>query len=177
MVVERPTPPTCRRSPGRVRFDDVRFGYTALRAGARRLRPRTSRAGETVALVGGSGSGKSTVALLLPRFYDVAEGAVTIDGVDVRDVTLDSLRGQVGVVFEEAFLFSDTVRANIAYGRPDATDDEVAGRRPRRPRPTSSSRACPTATTPSSASGASPCRAASASASPWPGRSSPTRGS
>ena len=68
----------------------------------------------------------STVGLLLPRFYDVSSGAVTIDGTDVRDVTFDSLRRQIGVVFEDAFLFSDTVRANIAYGRPDATDDEVA---------------------------------------------------
>src|SRR5581483_7825248 len=82
-------------------------------------------AGETVALVGASGSGKSTVALLLPRFYDVSAGRVAIDGIDMRDVTFDSLRRQVGVVFEESFLFSDTVRANIAYGRPDVTDAEV----------------------------------------------------
>ena len=109
---------------GEVRFAGVRFGYSRdepvldgfdLRVGA----------GERVALVGTSGSGKSTVALLLPRFYDVAEGAISIDGVDVRDVTLDSLRRQVGVVFEEPFLFSDTIRANVAYGRPDATDAEV----------------------------------------------------
>jgi ABC-type multidrug transport system fused ATPase/permease subunit len=81
--------------------------------------------GETVALVGASGSGKSTVSLLLPRFYDVQDGAIRIDGVDVRDATLDSLRREIGIVFEDAFLFSDTVRANIAYGRPDATDEEV----------------------------------------------------
>ena len=81
--------------------------------------------GETVALVGTSGSGKSTVALLLPRFYDVQSGSITIDGIDVRTVTLDSLRRQIGVVFEDSFLFSDTIRSNIAYGRPDATDDEV----------------------------------------------------
>jgi ATP-binding cassette subfamily B protein len=109
---------------GAVRFDDVRFGYSAsapvLDGFTLHVAP-----GETVALVGGSGSGKSTVALLLPRFYDVADGAVTIDGVDVRTTTFDSLRGQVGVVFEESFLFSDSVRDNIAYGRPDATDAEV----------------------------------------------------
>ena len=81
--------------------------------------------GETVALVGASGSGKSTVSLLLPRFYDVQDGAIRIDGVDVRDVTLDSVRGEIGIVFEDAFLFSDTVRANIAYGRPAATDAEI----------------------------------------------------
>jgi ATP-binding cassette subfamily B protein len=109
---------------GEVRFDDVRFGYTTtepvLDGFSLHVAP-----GETVALVGGSGSGKSTVGLLLPRFYDVAAGTVTVDGIDVRDVTFDSLRGQVGVVFEESFLFSDTVRSNIAYGRPDATDEEV----------------------------------------------------
>ena len=104
---------------GNVRFDDVRFGYTKSEPVLDGF-SLTVPAGSTVALVGASGSGKSTVSLLLPRFYDVAPtgGAVTIDGIDVRDVTFDSLRRQVGVVFEESFLFSDTVRSNIAYGRP-----------------------------------------------------------
>ena len=105
-------------------FDNVTFGYTVsdpvLKGFTLDVAP-----GETVALVGASGSGKSTVALLLPRFYDAAEGSITIDGVNVRDVTLDSLRRGVGVVFEDPFLFSDSLRANIAYGRPDATDDEI----------------------------------------------------
>ena len=82
-------------------------------------------AGERVAIVGPSGSGKSTVTMLVSRFYDPDRGAVLVDGHDVRGVTLQSLRRQVGVVFEEAFLFSDTVRANIAYGRPGATDEEI----------------------------------------------------
>ena len=124
IVAERPDATELPPALGAVRFDEVRFGYTTsepvLDGFTLHVAP-----GETVALVGGSGSGKSTVALLLPRFYDVAEGSVTIDGVDVRSVTFDSLRGQVGVVFEESFLFSDSVRENIAYGRPDATDDEV----------------------------------------------------
>jgi len=81
--------------------------------------------GERVAIVGPSGSGKSTLAMLVSRFYDPTEGAVLVDGHDVRDVTLRSLRQQVGVVFEESFLFSDSVRANIAYGRPDATDEQI----------------------------------------------------
>ena len=81
--------------------------------------------GQTLALVGTSGSGKSTVSLLLPRFYDVTEGAIRIGGHDVRDLTTESLRAAIGLVPEDSFLFSDTVRANIAYGRSDATDAEV----------------------------------------------------
>ncbi|HEX4539908.1 MAG TPA: ABC transporter ATP-binding protein [Acidimicrobiales bacterium] len=123
-VVERDGAQTLHQLRGEVSFDLVSFGYM-------RSRPVLSgfslcvRPGETVALVGASGSGKSTVALLLPRFYDVDGGSVRVDGVDVRDVTFESLRRQIGVVFEETFLFSDTVRANIAYGRPDATEEQV----------------------------------------------------
>ena len=107
-----------------VSFNHVRFGYTAEEPALADF-SLTIDAGEVVALVGGSGSGKSTVTALLPRFYDVAGGAISIDGIDVRDVTLASLRSRVGVVFEEAFLFSDTVHENIAYGRPDATREQV----------------------------------------------------
>jgi len=82
--------------------------------------------GETVALVGTAGSGKSTISLLLPRFYDVRGGAVKVGGYDVRDVTQESLRATIGMVMEESFLFSDSVKANIAYGRPDATDEQLA---------------------------------------------------
>jgi ATP-binding cassette subfamily B protein len=78
-----------------------------------------------MAVVGTSGSGKSTISLLLPRFYDVTAGAVRVGGHDVRDVTFDSLRAAIGLVMEESFLFSDTIKANIAYGRPDATDEQV----------------------------------------------------
>ncbi|MFD5429461.1 ABC transporter ATP-binding protein [Streptomyces sp. NPDC127084] len=84
------------------------------------------RPGETVAVVGASGSGKSTVSLLLPRFYDVTGGAVLVGGHDVRELTLESLRAAIGLVPEDSFLFSDTVRANIAYGKPGATDEEIA---------------------------------------------------
>ncbi|WP_240615897.1 ABC transporter ATP-binding protein [Nakamurella deserti] len=83
------------------------------------------RPGETVALVGASGSGKSTISLLLPRFYDPARGTVALGGVDVRTVSLLELRAAMGVVFEEAFLFSASVRDNLAYGRPDATDEQI----------------------------------------------------
>jgi ATP-binding cassette, subfamily B, bacterial len=107
-----------------IELDDVHFGYVpsepVLRGLSLRVRP-----GETVAVVGTSGSGKSTISLLLPRFYDVQDGAVRIGGHDVRDLTLDSLRASIGLVMEESFLFSDTVASNIAYGRPDATQEQI----------------------------------------------------
>jgi ATP-binding cassette subfamily B protein len=115
-----PLPPT----RGEVVFDHVGFGYLRSEPFLDGFDLRVAP-GETVALVGTSGSGKSTVALLLPRFYEVQSGAVRIDGHDVRDVTLESLRRQVGVVFEDPFLFSDSIAANLAYGRPDATHEEV----------------------------------------------------
>ena len=81
--------------------------------------------GQTVALLGATGSGKTTIINLIPRFYDASEGGILIDGHDVRDVTLESLRNQIGIVLQETTLFSGTIRDNIAYGRPDATDEEV----------------------------------------------------
>jgi ATP-binding cassette subfamily B protein len=81
--------------------------------------------GQTVAILGATGSGKSSLIGLIPRFYDVSEGRVTIDGIDVRDITLESLRSHIGIVLQETVLFSGTIHDNIAYGRPDATDEEV----------------------------------------------------
>ena len=124
LVTEAPDAQPLPAVRGDVEFDDVRFGYTSDEAVLDGFSLAIA-AGERVALVGASGSGKSTVSLLLPRFYDVRGGAVRVDGVDVREVTFDSLRSQVGVVFEESFLFSDTIRANIAYGRPDAPSEAV----------------------------------------------------
>jgi len=124
LVQEAPDAPELPRLEGLIELDDVTFGYSrsspVLRGLSLRVEP-----GEVVALVGASGSGKSTVSLLLPRFYDVQGGAVRLDGHDIRDVTLASLRRGIGVVFEEAFLFSDTVAANIAYGVPDASRERV----------------------------------------------------
>ncbi|MEU9329808.1 ABC transporter ATP-binding protein [Streptomyces canus] len=111
-------------APATVEFDDVSFGYDHERPVLDGLSFEI-RAGETLAVVGSSGSGKSTVSLLLPRFYDVTHGAVLIGGHDVRELTLDSLRAAIGLVPEDSFLFSDTVRNNIAYGRPEATQEEV----------------------------------------------------
>ncbi|MET8508012.1 ABC transporter ATP-binding protein [Streptomyces sp. NPDC004787] len=115
-------------APATVEFDDVSFAYQSADGKASPVLEGFSleiRPGETVAVVGASGSGKSTVSLLLPRFYDVTRGAVLVGGHDVRELTLDSLRAAVGLVPEDSFLFSDTVRANIAYGVPDATQEQI----------------------------------------------------
>ncbi|TWP53257.1 ABC transporter ATP-binding protein [Lentzea tibetensis] len=110
--------------PVGVSLDGVTFGYTRSDPVLCDLSVSVAP-GETLALVGTAGSGKSTVSLLLPRFYDVHSGSVRVGGADVRTLQLSSLRRTVGVVFEEAFLFSDTVFSNIAYGRPDASLDDV----------------------------------------------------
>jgi ATP-binding cassette subfamily B protein len=105
-------------------FDDVHFGYMPSQPVLRGLSLRVSP-GERVAIVGASGSGKSTITQLLPRFYDPASGKITIGDHNVLCVTRQSLRSAIGLVLEESFLFSGTIRANIAYGRPDATDEQI----------------------------------------------------
>lgn len=133
-IVDPERPASLPEGPLTVELEDVRFGYEPAGSGpdghaapdsvldglSLRVEP-----GETLALVGPPGSGKSTVALLLPRFYDPQAGRLAIGGVDLRDLRLHDLRAELGVVFEEAFLFSDTIRNNIAYGRPDADEDEI----------------------------------------------------
>ncbi|MFP5326531.1 MAG: ABC transporter ATP-binding protein [Acidimicrobiia bacterium] len=123
-IVDRPGAFDLVAPVGAVDFVDVSFGYgegpAVLDGFSLHLAP-----GETVALVGRTGTGKSTVARLLPRFYDVREGRVLVDGHDVRDLTVESLRAHIGLVLDEPFLFSETIRNNIAYGKPEASMEEV----------------------------------------------------
>ncbi len=109
---------------GEVRFENVSFHYDADSPVLKSV-DITAEPGQTVALLGPTGSGKSSVVNLLPRFYDPSEGRILIDGQDVRDVTLDSLRTNIGIVQQDVFLFIASIRDNIRYGRPDATDEEV----------------------------------------------------
>jgi ABC-type multidrug transport system fused ATPase/permease subunit len=123
-IHDRPGAGSLPAGTGLVRFEGVSFGYRpglpVLAGIDLELAP-----GKTVALIGHTGSGKTTLASLIPRFYDVSEGRVTIDGSDVRDVTLESLRSEIGIIAQDPFLFSATVRENLCFGRPDATDEEV----------------------------------------------------
>ncbi|NOU54164.1 ABC transporter ATP-binding protein [Brevibacillus borstelensis] len=117
---------------GDIRYNGVTFGYEEGRSILRNI-DLSIRAGETVAFVGPSGAGKTTICSLLPRFYEVNEGSITIDGIDIRKMTLASLRKQIGIVQQDVFLFSGTIRENIAYGKLDASMDEIweAARRAR----------------------------------------------
>jgi ATP-binding cassette subfamily B protein len=109
---------------GEVRFEDVSFEYIHGKPALQDI-SFTAKPGETIAILGATGSGKSTLIYLIPRFYDVTSGRILIDGIDVRDATLKSLRWQVGVVLQDVFLFTGTIRDNIAFGKPDATQEEV----------------------------------------------------
>jgi ATP-binding cassette subfamily B protein len=123
-IRDRPEAGELPVGPGLVRFDGVTFGYDPERPVLHDI-DLVLEPGRTVALIGHTGSGKTSLASLIPRFYDVRAGSVSIDGADVRDVTLDSLRSQIGVIAQDPFLFSATVRENLSFGRPDATDEEI----------------------------------------------------
>jgi subfamily B ATP-binding cassette protein MsbA len=125
-IVEKPGAPKLEAFRQSVLFDDVAFHYPAAPNGFR-LQSLTLdvKAGEVVALVGPSGGGKTTLANLLPRFYDVTSGAVKVDGRDIRDLDLASLRSQIGIVAQDTFLFNDTVANNIAYGRPGTRPEDI----------------------------------------------------
>ena len=117
----KPLPPI----QGHVRFNDVTFRYFNSSEPVLNHVTLDAQPGETVALLGATGSGKTTIINLIPRFYDVSEGQILIDGVDVCTVQIESLRRQIGIVLQETNLFTGTLRDNIAFGRPDATDDEI----------------------------------------------------
>ncbi len=124
-VLEKPDAISLPSSQGRVSFEHVGFRYFGGGDMVLKDVSFTAEPGQTVALLGATGSGKSTIINLIPRFYDATEGRVMIDGQDVRDVTLDSLRRQIGIVLQETMLFSGTIRENIAFGRPDAPMEEI----------------------------------------------------
>ncbi|MCF3933212.1 ABC transporter ATP-binding protein/permease [Acuticoccus sp. M5D2P5] len=123
-IVDRPGAVDLPEIANEIRYENVSFGYQ----GSRKILSGidlTIRAGETVAFVGPSGAGKTTICSLLPRFYEPSEGRITIDGLDIQDVTLSSLRRQIGIVQQDVFLFAGTIRDNIAYGRLGASDDDI----------------------------------------------------
>ncbi|MBA4207380.1 ABC transporter ATP-binding protein [Pannonibacter phragmitetus] len=123
-IADRPGARAVGRLDGDISYTDVRFGYKAdapLLNGV----SFAIRAGETVAFVGSSGAGKTTICSLLPRFYDVTGGAISIDGTDIRDLTLKSLRSNIGIVQQDVFLFAGTIRENIAYGRLGASEADI----------------------------------------------------
>ncbi len=124
VVQEKPDAIPLGQVSGHVRFDRVSFGYDNLSAVLSDV-SIDAAPGQVIALLGPTGSGKSTVVNLIPRFYDVTGGAITIDGTDVRDVTIESLRRSIGIVQQDVFLFIGTIRDNIAYGRPEATQEEI----------------------------------------------------
>ena len=124
-IKERPNAPALRLTGGELRFEDVTFVYADGKPALQNI-DLTVPSGQRVALVGSSGAGKSTLLNLIPRFYDPTSGRVLIDGQDIRAASLASVRATIGLVSQEAILFDDTVRANIAYGKPNATDEDIA---------------------------------------------------
>ena len=124
-IVDKPNASKLPAVKGDVKFENVTFRYVGGGEPVLKNVSFEAKSGETIALLGATGSGKTSIINLLPRFYDPVEGAITIDGHDLRNVTLDSLRSQIGIVLQETTLFSGTIRENIAFGKPDATLEEV----------------------------------------------------
>lgn len=123
-IVDRPNAQVVNHLHGDIVFNNVHFSYDQHQKVLSGINLKV-RSGQTVAFVGPSGAGKTTICSLIPRFYDVTEGHITIDGRDIRDITKQSLRSQIGIVQQEVFLFTGTIRENIAYGKKDASDKEI----------------------------------------------------
>lgn len=124
-IVDAPNAMDCKEVKGDIVFENVTFAYSKNEPPVLRDISFSVKAGETIALVGMSGGGKSTLVSLIPRFYDVTKGRILLDGIDIRDIRVRSLRDQIGMVFQDSFLFSDSVKENILLGKPGATDEEV----------------------------------------------------
>ena len=124
-IVDKPDASRLPEVRGNVRFENVTFRYFGGGEPVLNNVSFEAKPGETIALLGATGSGKTTIINMLPRFYDPSEGRITIDGYDLRDVTIDSLRSQIGIVLQETTLFSGTIRENIAFGKPEATSEEI----------------------------------------------------
>jgi ATP-binding cassette subfamily B protein len=123
-IIDRPSAADMPSLQGHIQFKDVTFGYVEDTPVLENFNLEI-QSGETIALVGDTGAGKTTVVSILNRFYEIWDGAIKIDGIDIRDVTQESLRSRIGLVLQDPFLFMGTVADNIRYGRPDATDDEI----------------------------------------------------
>ena len=124
-VESKPAASRLSRAEGRVEFDNVSFAYNEEDSDAIQNISFQANPGETIAILGATGSGKTTLLAMIPRFYDPTTGSIRIDGHDLRDLHLDDLRRNIGTVFQETFLFSNTVKSNIAFGNPDATQDQI----------------------------------------------------
>ncbi|MEM7125704.1 MAG: ABC transporter ATP-binding protein [Chloroflexota bacterium] len=123
-IQDAPNAVAVEKLDGNIEFDNVTFGYEVNKTVLNQI-DLSIKAGETVAFVGPSGAGKTTLCSLIPRFYDIDSGAITIDGIDIREMTRASLRQQIGIVQQDVFLFSGTIGENIAYGKLDASEDEI----------------------------------------------------
>ncbi len=123
-IEDRPNAIDVDHLKGDIVFKDVSFNYDSTKLVLKDIN-LSIRRGETVAFVGPSGAGKTTICSLIPRFYDVNDGAISIDGIDIRDMTQESLRGQIGIVQQDVFLFTGTIKENIAYGNLEASDEEI----------------------------------------------------
>ncbi|MBW8349522.1 ABC transporter ATP-binding protein/permease [Bacillus sp. IITD106] len=123
-IKDRPNAENVKGLMGDIQFNDVHFQYDDHKAVLEGINLNI-RAGETIAFVGPSGAGKTTICSLIPRFYDVKSGSISIDGIDIRDMTKHSLRSQIGIVQQDVFLFTGTIRENIAYGKRNATEEEI----------------------------------------------------